>query len=257
MTLRGVLEVLKKHELQYRVTPFEGSDITLSGFSTLHNSKAETLTWSRSPDIPPNEAAVVICPYESEGDQIFIKTENPEYAFAAVLQTAERTTYQYIGPNFVQEAGSILTGRVLIGSNCKVGYNSVIGSPGLSRVEHEGKYIRWPHIGGIIIGDNVEILSNVCINRAVIDNTIIENDVMINDLVHIAHNSKVGRGTMIASGVQVCGSVEIGENCWIGTGAVIRQHTKIGNNVLVGAGAVVVKNVEDGVTVMGVPAKKR
>jgi UDP-3-O-[3-hydroxymyristoyl] glucosamine N-acyltransferase len=109
---------------------------------------------------------------------------------------------------------------------------------------------------GVKIGSNVRIGSYVCIDRGNLKDTIIEDGVKIDNLVHIAHNVKIGKNTMVVAGTVVCGSVEIGDNCFIGANSVIRQHLKIGNNVTIGMGSVVTKDIPDGETWAGNPAKK-
>lgn len=135
---------------------------------------------------------------------------------------------------------------VLIGSNNSIGFEGF----GF----HKGK--RIPHKGGVLIGSNVEIGSNTCIDRAVIGDTVIGDNVKIDNLVHIAHGVKIGNGSIIVAGAVICGSVTIGENVWVGANACIRQHLTIGDNAVIGMGAVVVKDVPAGQTVAGNPAKQ-
>lgn len=137
------------------------------------------------------------------------------------------------------------------------GKNCVIGGPGFGyEFEEDGTPFRIPHLGNVVIGENVELGSNVCIDRAVVGSTVICDNVKIDNLVHIAHNAKIGRNTLIVAGAVIGGSVEIGENCFIGMNASIKQKVKIGNRVTIGAGAVVLKDVPDGETWVGNPAKK-
>ncbi len=139
----------------------------------------------------------------------------------------------------------------------KHGSNCVIGSSGFGYERDEnGIPVRMPHLGNVVIGENVEIGSNVCVDRAVIGSTVIGDNVKIDNLVHVAHGAKIGKNTLIVAGAVIGGSVDIGENCFIGMNASIKNKVKIGNNVTIGAGAVVLKDVPDGETWIGNPAKK-
>lgn len=144
-----------------------------------------------------------------------------------------------------------------IGTNCEICETSKLGNEGFGfEPDENGDLVFFPHFMGVQIGNNVRIGSYVCIDRGNLRNTIIEDGVKIDNLVHIAHNVKIGKNTLVIAGSVICGSVEIGENCFIGANSVIRQHLKIGNNVTVGMGSVVTKDIPDGETWVGNPAKK-
>ena len=136
------------------------------------------------------------------------------------------------------------------GKNLNIGDHCSIGGEGFGF--HKGK--RLPHIGKVIIGDDVEIGSNVCIDRGTLGNTVIGNRVKMGHLVHIAHNVKIGDDTIIIDRVGVAGSAVIGKGCYIGYGATILK-VKIGDGAIIGAHACVTKDVPAGETWAGVPAK--
>lgn len=142
-----------------------------------------------------------------------------------------------------------------IGKNVIIGAGTVIGGEGFGYMPDEnGELIQFPHIGGVIIEDDVEIGANTCIDRGALGDTIIGRGTKIDNLVHVAHNVKIGRNCQIICQVGIGGSVEIGDNCFVGIGASIRNQKKIGKNVIIGMGAVVVKDVPDNMTVAGNPA---
>jgi UDP-3-O-[3-hydroxymyristoyl] glucosamine N-acyltransferase len=143
-----------------------------------------------------------------------------------------------------------------IHSSVVVGRNTVIGGDGFGYArEIDGTLVKMPHMGNVIIHEDVEIGSNTCIDRAVIGSTIIGAGTKIDNLVHVAHGVKIGRNCLIVAGVVIGGSCEIGDNVYIGIGAMIKNKIRIGNNAVIGMGAVVLKDVPDGVTVVGNPAK--
>lgn len=139
------------------------------------------------------------------------------------------------------------------------GTNNSIGGQGFGYARAEdGSLVAILHLGDIEIGNNVEIHSNVCIDRATKDGefTEIGDGTKIDNLVHIAHNCKIGKHNLICAGAIIGGSVVTGDRCFIGIGAMIKNKVRIGNDVTIGAGAVVLKDVPDGWTVVGNPARK-
>lgn len=137
-----------------------------------------------------------------------------------------------------------------------VGALTVIGQQGFGlEPDESGRYQRIPHIGGVRIGDDVEIGALVAIARGTVDDTVIEDGVRIDDHVFLAHNVRVGEGSLLIAGAQVSGSATIGRGCWIGPQACIRDHVTIGDGAQIGIGAVVVRDVPPGIVVAGNPAR--
>ena len=147
---------------------------------------------------------------------------------------------------------------VKIGRNCLIKANTVIGGEGFGfEFDEAGVPVRMPHLGGVIIGDNVEIGSLNAIARGTLDDTVIGDNVKTDDHVFIAHNVEVGDNTLIIAGAEVSGGVKIGKNVWIAPQATIRNQVEIGDGAVVGMGAVVTKSVRAGAVVMGNPAREK
>ena len=176
-----------------------------------------------------------------------------------------------IGENTIIGNNTIIEHNVCIGNNCVIGSqivirNSLIGNKvviqdgckvglkGFGFIPVKGENISMPHIGTVILKDNVELGSNCTIDRGSIDDTIISKNTFLDNQVHIAHNVKIGEDCMIAGQVGFAGSTTIGNNVSIGGQAGISGHLKIGSNVKIGGGSGVVKNIEDNQIVMGYPA---
>ena len=218
----------------------------------------------------------------------YIRTDNPHRVFFQIVEKFFTNEKEYsIGKsNFISQKAKIFS-KVYIGNNCVIGDNveigertriynnvtisdgvkigtdctiksgAVIGEEGLGYTkEKDGKYRRVPHLGSVIIGNNVDIGANTTIERGVMENTIIEDGVKIDDLCQISHNTHIGENSMIIVHTAIYGSVKIGKNCWIAS-SIIRNQVKIGDNVVIGMGSVVTKDVKDGAVVFGVPAKER
>jgi len=145
---------------------------------------------------------------------------------------------------------------VELGKNVRIGPNCSIGFEGFGfGGDGDGIYHRFPHIGKVIIGDNVEIGANTCIDRGALGDTIIEEGTKIDNLVHVAHNVRIGKNCIIVALTCLGGSVTIEDGAYVGIGASIRNQITIGEKAFIGMGAVVVKDVAPGVTVIGNPAK--
>ena len=127
--------------------------------------------------------------------------------------------------------------------------NNKIGQKGFGFIPLDKKNFKFPHVGSVIIDDNVEIASGCTIDRGSIDDTVIGENTYLDNQVHVAHNC------MIAGQVGFAGSSTIGNNVSIGGQAGISGHLKIGNNVRIGGGSGVVKDIEDNQIVMGYPAQ--
>lgn len=160
-----------------------------------------------------------------------------------------------IGADTTLHANSTLYAGTRIGRRCVVHSGAVIGADGFGYEEDDqGKWFKIAHLGGVVIGNDVEIGANACIDRGTFGDTRIEDNVKIDNLVHIAHNVLVKENSLIIALAMVAGSVTVGRNVWISPCASIRQKVSIGDDAVVGMGAVVVKDVAPGTTVMGVPA---
>lgn len=161
-----------------------------------------------------------------------------------------------IGEGTEIEPGVTFLGKVRIGRNCRIREGTVIGSKGFSwGFDEDGTPTEIVHIGGVTIGDNVEIGALNAIARGTVNDTVIGNFVKTDNLCHIAHNCSIGDNTILTVGVLLSGSVKIGKNCWIGPNTCVKNKLKIGDSVLVGIGSVVINDVEDGTVVAGNPAK--
>lgn len=151
-----------------------------------------------------------------------------------------------IGNNTIIKTGAIIDNNVIIGNDCYIREKSIIGAEDFGiETDEIGRTFRIPHIGGVRIGDNVEIgmFSTVC--SGTIEPTTVDDYVKVDTLVNIGHNTKIGKGTLITAGSLIGGSTKIGNNCMIGLNSSIKNGIVIGNNVTLGMAARVVNDVED------------
>jgi len=155
----------------------------------------------------------------------------------------------YLGPNVVVMAGARLGHRVLIHGG------TVIGADGFGYVWTEGRHVKIPQLGNVIIEDDVELGANVCVDRATFGSTIIRRGTKIDNLVQIAHNNVIGEDVIITGQVGLSGSVTVGNRVMFGGQSGVVDHVTIGDDARIGAASPVTKDVKPGETVWGFPAR--
>lgn len=176
--------------------------------------------------------------------------ENVSIGANAVIGKCEIGSDTFIGANVT------IYDRCIIKNRVKINSGTVIGADGFGYQKiDDGTLLKFPHIGSILIEDDVEIGANTCIDRATLGVTHIKKGAKIDNLVHIAHNVVVGENSAVIAQAMVGGSTRIGDNCWIAPSVALRDGLLIGAGSTVGMGAVVTKNVPDGETWTGNPAK--
>lgn len=271
-----------------------GIDVLIEGVSTashpLPNTLAFITTWAddRPAILASAPSTLFLLPENAPGDlPNGIRVANPRLEFArigtrflgvqaevgvhptsVVSSNARIADDAAVGPFVVIEdeveisGGTVVASHVTlhrgvrIGRNCVIGSHSSIGNVGFGlERDPDGKAHRLPHLGAVVVGDEVEMGSHVSIARGTIDDTMIEDGAKIDNHVFIAHNAHIGAGAYLIAGSLICGSAVIGARSWIAPGAVVKNKVTIGDDATVGLGAVVVRNVEAGTTVAGVPAR--
>ena len=144
----------------------------------------------------------------------------------------------------------------LIGDYVIIHSGTVIGSDGFGFVTENDVHHKIPQTGSVIIGNDVEIGANCAIDRATIDETIIGDGTKIDNLVHIAHNVKIGKGCLLAAEVGIAGSVEIGDYCVFAGHSAVAPHLKLGSRSILAAKTGVTKSLSGGKIYAGMPARE-
>lgn len=121
---------------------------------------------------------------------------------------------------------------VQIGEQCIIHSGAVIGSDGFGMVNDQGKWLKIPQLGGVRIGNHVEVGANTTIDRGAMQNTTIGHGVKLDNQIQIAHNVEIGDHTVIAGCVAIAGSTRIGRYCLIGGASCIADHLEITDNVM-------------------------
>lgn len=162
-----------------------------------------------------------------------------------------------IGGDCVLHARVVVGHGVTIGRRVMLHPGAVIGSDGFGLADEHGRWLKVPQLGGVSIGDDVEIGAGSTIDRGALDDTLIGEGVKLDNQVHIAHNVQVGAHTAIAACVGISGSTRIGRHCRIGGGAGILGHLEITDHVVITAMTLVTRSItRPGVYSSGVPAQE-
>ncbi|MGS2721972.1 UDP-3-O-(3-hydroxymyristoyl)glucosamine N-acyltransferase [Paraglaciecola aestuariivivens] len=160
-----------------------------------------------------------------------------------------------LGANTKLWANVSIYHNVVLGDNCLVQANTVIGSDGFGYANDQGKWLKIPQLGSVIIGNNVEIGASTTIDRGALDNTVLADGVIIDNQCQIAHNVEIGENTAMAACSVIAGSTVIGKNCSIAGLVGINGHITVCDNVVFTGMTMVTKNIsEPGVYSSGMPA---
>ena len=146
-------------------------------------------------------------------------------------------------------AGSELKSRVTVGEDCVVGERCllhsgvVIGADGFGFAPNAGTWVKIEQLGSVLIGNDVEIGANTCIDRGALDDTRIGDGVKLDNLIQIGHNVQIGAHTAMAGCAGVAGSAHIGAHCTVGGGAVVLGHLTLAEDVNISAATVVTRSI--------------
>jgi len=182
-----------------------------------------------------------------------------------------------VGQNSKIAHGSVIGDDVIVGADvriypnvtvrerCRIGdrviihSGAVIGSDGFGFApDKDGRYIKIPQVGNVVLEDDVEIGANCTIDRATLGETLIKRGVKLDNLVHVAHNVVIGENTMIAAQAGIAGSTKVGKNVRMGGQVGIIGHIEIADNVTLIAQSGVSKSLtKPGTTYFGAPAKEQ
>ena len=230
---------------------------------------------SQNPLLDFYKTVILFYPYSSTDNEKIINSKNKNFFLKKNISIGENTLIDKsvnIGRDTDIGNNVIIKHNVHIGKNCKIGSNviienallgdniiiksgTLIGQSGFGFNFEKKKRIKFPHIGRVIIENDVQIGSFCTIDRGSLSDTVIGECTSIDNQVQIAHNVKIGNFCMIAAQSGIAGSTIIGNNVKIGGQTGISGHLSIGNNVKIGGKSGVIADIEDNQTVMGYPAK--
>jgi len=161
-----------------------------------------------------------------------------------------------VGADTLLHANVVLYAATQVGARCIVHSGAVLGSDGFGFArERDGRWVKIPQIGRVVVGDDVEIGANTAIDRGALDDTVIENGVKLDNLIQIAHNCRVGEHTAMAASSGMAGSATLGKRVMVGGQAGIMGHIEVADDVVVSSRSFMSKSVsEKGVYTATIPA---
>lgn len=136
--------------------------------------------------------------------------------------------------------------RCIVGARAILHAGAVVGADGFGYAKDRDGWVALPQIGRVVLGDDVDVGANTTIDRGAMDDTVIEDGAKLDNLVHVAHNVRVGAHTAIAACVGIAGSAIIGRNCEIGGAAMIHGHIRIADGSRISPGTLVSRSVRPG-----------
>lgn len=257
------------------------AQVSVSGIAPLADAQAGQISFlsqrKYAPLLATTQASALILPLEASGyyPGAHILTENPYLYFARVSQllnpvripdppihpSATISHTAKIGRNAVIHANVVIGDAVVIGDDaliypnvtiyhdCHIGdrvvlhAGVVIGADGFGNAKDGDAWVKIPQVGRVMIGDDVEVGANTCIDRGALDDTIIGNGVKIDDQIMIGHNCRIGDHTAIAACAGIAGSTVIGKRCLVGGAAMFSGHIEICDDVQISGGSAIIKNI--------------
>jgi UDP-3-O-[3-hydroxymyristoyl] glucosamine N-acyltransferase len=204
----------------------------------------------RQPPVPPViDASAAVDPAARIGARVAVG------AFAVIEADASVGDDVRIGPHAVVGAGCsvgagtrlgagvTLVAGTAIGARGIVHPGAVIGADGFGFAPDGGRWAKIEQLGRVVIGDDVEIGANTCIDRGALGDTVIADGVKIDNLVQIGHNVRIGAHTAIAGCVGIAGSTTIGAHCMLGGGSGVTGHVTIADHVVIGGATQVSRSI--------------
>ncbi|MCY4473149.1 MAG: UDP-3-O-(3-hydroxymyristoyl)glucosamine N-acyltransferase [Kistimonas sp.] len=170
-------------------------------------------------------------------------------AGASVARGARIFAQSFVGPRCHIGEGTVLHPRVTLrqdvtlGEDCIIHSGAVIGDDGFGLARHGSEWVKISQLGGVVIGNQVEIGSNTTIDRGALGNTCIGDGVKLDNQIQVGHNVEIGCHTAIAACVGVSGSTRIGRRCVIGGGTGIAGHLTIADDVYTAGMAMITRSI--------------
>lgn len=255
-----------------------GDDRPISGVAPLETAGPDDLAYLDKG--APGAAGVLLAREPIEGRTVivtddplaamclFLEWRHPEIFFdGPVHPTAQVHASAVIGPGVVIGAecvvgagtvlfpNVVLYARTRLGRRCRVHAGTVIGADGFRYHPTPRGLLKVPHVGGVLVGDDVEIGANTTIDRGFVGDTVLGDGCKLDDQVHVGHNCVLGRHVVIAAQTGISGSCRIGDGVLIGGQVGLADHTVLGDGVRVGAQSGVHGKVGAGEAILGTPAQ--
>ena len=159
-----------------------------------------------------------------------------------------------IGDNCIVEPGVSIRPGTTIGNNCVIRAGAHLGTDALDiKDDEDGNPMMTDHLGGVVLGDHVEIGHNAIVDRSIFrqTHTLVDDYTKVGCLSMVSHGVRIGKRNKVTAGVMICGSTVVGDDNWFGPGAIVSNLLKLGSRNYVALGANVLSDLEDEWKVVG------
>jgi UDP-3-O-[3-hydroxymyristoyl] glucosamine N-acyltransferase len=272
------LQVTSEAVAGYLDAPHAGPPVTLDGIDSLDGAGPRDLAFCVHADpamVAASDAGAIICPSAVDApgahpeEQTLIHHERPRAAFirvtrALLLPAEERTVHPTavvaegatVGRDCHVGPGAYIDGCVTLEDGCAVGAGSVLGTPGFGYTRDEdGRLLRQPHVGTVVVEADAEIGPNCVVDRAVFDRTVVGRGAALSGGVHLAHQARVGSRSTVAFGSGLAGGATLGERVTVHPSVTVATDVVVGDSAELGMGATVLDAVPADTRVVGTPAR--
>jgi UDP-3-O-[3-hydroxymyristoyl] glucosamine N-acyltransferase len=199
---------------------------------------------------PGVHPSAVVSPEAQLGAGVVIGPQAVVEAGAVLAEGVQLGAHAFIGAGVCIGAQTRLAPRVtlmpgtVLGARCLLHSGVVIGADGFGFAPTQGRWEKIEQLGGVRIGDDVEIGANTCIDRGALEDTVIGVGVKLDNLIQIGHNVQIGDHSAMAGCAGVAGSARIGKGCTIGGAAVILGHLELADGVHISASSTVMRSIK-------------
>lgn len=244
----GSITFLAKSKYKKLLDKTDASAVIVKDGTSLNETK--TFLVCKDPYLAYAKLSNLFCEVENFTDGI-VKNNSFIHKTARLGRNIKIGPNVYIGQNCSISDNSIIYPNstimkdVSIGEDCKIHSNSVLGSDGFGFAQNGKKFEKIKQIGGLKIGNNVEVGAGCTIDRGAISDTCIGDGVILDNQIHIAHNVNLGENSAIAACCAIAGSSKIGKNFKMGGLSGVLGHLEICDDVSVGAHTLITKNIKN------------
>jgi len=283
--------VIEHNKMKFPIKPVKASDFggDVSGdphavakyVANLENAGSDCLAFclaERLAGLNRYRAAVILAPKEmrhtiqSQNQRTVVWVENPMASFVDILiQNGYRNPpppgirvaecgYFMADDAFLGEGTEIFPMAVVhegtvTGANCRIQSGAIIGAVGLAYARKGQSYVRFPHLGRVVLRDNVDIGAGSVVVRGILQDTIIGSGTRVGNGVNIGHNVEIGKNCFISAGAVLAGSVTLHDGVWIAPNAVLLNGVSVGPGAKLAPGAILSKDAEAFYLYAGNPAR--